>query len=207
MLITNIEKTKKGRFSIFVDDEFYCALHVEVFALSGIRINEDFPQEKLEELKKESERKITRDRALKLLSAKDYSKKNLIEKLLKYGEEDICKETADKMEDLGLINDYDYAMRLARDLHNLKGYGNNRIKMYLFEKGINHAIADEAVSQFDDDEQHEKIMEILIKKCKTDLTDRKEKEKMFAKLMRMGYKSGEIKTAINEFIENEQQEM
>ncbi len=207
MLVTNIEKTKKGRYSIFIDDEFYCTLHVEVFVLSGIRINEEIPQAKLEELRKESERKITRDRALKLLSAKDYSKKNLIDKLLKYGEEDICRETADKMEELGLINDYDYAMRMARDLHNIKGYGSNRIVMYLREKGIDRDTSYEAAQQFDDDEEHEKIMEILQKKCRTNLNDRKEKEKMFGRLMRMGYKSGDIKNAINEFIENEEQEI
>ena len=204
MLITNIEKTKKGRFSIFVDDEFYCVLHVEVFALSGIRINENFPQERLDELKEKSERKITRDRALKLLSAKEYSKKGLIEKLLKYADEDICWETADKMEELGLINDLDYAMRMARDLHNLKGYGNNRIKQYLWEKGIDRDIAEEAISQFDDEDEQEKIMEVIRKKYRNPLSDIKEREKMFGKLMRMGYKSGDIKNAINEFIENEE---
>ena len=204
MIITDIERTKRGRYSVFADGEFFAALHVEIYACADLKVGEEISEERLLELKAESERKITRDKALKLLSIKDYSRKVLIEKLERYAEREICEQTADKMQELGLLDDEKYAMAIARDLHNLKGYGNMRIIKYLREKGIDGDLAKEAASQFDEEEEYEKIKTILHKKCKKSLSDRKEYEKIFAYLMRMGYNYGSIKTAMSDFMEDEE---
>ena len=204
MIITNIEKTKRGRYSIFVDGEFYDALHVEIYAGADLKIGNEISEEKLYELKTKSDMKITRDKALKLLSIKDYSRKALVEKLEKYAERYICEEIVDKMQELGLLDDEKYAMAMARDLHNLKSYGNMRIIRYLREKGIDSDLAKRAAAQFDEENENEKINALLRKKCKKPLSDRKEYEKIFAYLMRMGYNYGDIKSAMADYMENEE---
>lgn len=204
MIITDINQTKRGRFSVFLDGEFFAALHIDVYVASKIKINDNVTLEYMLELKRMSEEKITRDRAYKLLSGKSYSRKKLIEKLLIYGEEDVCEHTADKMEELGLINDETYAMALARDYHNLKGFSGRRIVNELIKKGIDKELANEASQQFEAFDNIEIINEILCKRVRISLTDKKERNRITAYLLRMGYNFEDINSAIREFIENEE---
>ncbi|MEG0898295.1 MAG: RecX family transcriptional regulator [Oscillospiraceae bacterium] len=203
MVVTDITRTQRGRYSIFLDDEFFAALHIDVYVASGIKIDDNVTEQQMLDLKAQSEGKITRDRAYKLLSVKSYSRNKLIEKLLKYGEPDICEQTADKMEEYGLINDYDYSMALARDMYNLKGFSARKIFYELMKKGIEKEMSKEASEQFDDDLDKERIAAVLEKRVRKSLTDRKERTRITTYLVRMGYSFEDINFAIRDYIENE----
>ncbi len=206
MRITEITVTKKGRYSIYADGEFFAALHEDVFYAEQITVGCEMQFDKLLELKALSEGKITRDRAFKLLSARSYTAKGLYEKLLKYGEPEICEQTVERMAQLGLINDTEYAYAYARDLYNLRSFSKKRIVMELVQKGIDRELAKEASEQFEEEQEASRVEEILQRRYGDKLLDPKEKNRAFQYLARQGFSYSDIKEALArcaEYLEDE----
>ena len=108
------------------------------------------------------------------------------------------------MEELGLINDTDYAFRYAKDLYNIKGYQGSRIINDLCRKGIDKELAKEAASQFNENDETEKIYSIIEKRAKTSLSDAKERNRITGYLVRRGYTFSDINKSISQYIENEE---
>jgi regulatory protein len=150
-LCTAIEKTKKGRFSVFVDGEFVCALHADVFSRSSIAVGRELEPDYLEELRLESEERITKDRALRLLSARSYTRRGLVEKLRLYSDAETAEAVAGRMEELGLIDDADYARRYAEECVSRKGFSLYRARQALLEKGIDRDVAEEALAEYEEE--------------------------------------------------------
>ena len=115
MRITDINKTKKGRYSVYLDDEFYGVLHLDVFLRFNYAIGSEIDPKTLDEYIYDSQIIIAKERAFRLLSARSYTAQGLKEKLLRDVEEPAADEIIERMEELGLIDDYDYAKRYASD--------------------------------------------------------------------------------------------
>jgi len=201
MLITGIERTKKGRYSIFADGEFLFALHADIFASSPIKSGIDMTEEALEELRALSEEKITKDRALRLLSARAYTSGGLYKKLIMYSDEDTAQKAVDRMCELGLINDEDYARRYAADCVNLRGFSPSRTKYALLEKGVPKYIAEEITEEMDSD-QCPVIAAVILRKYHRFLDDEKGITKTTNALARLGYRYGDIRNVINNLSED-----
>ena len=97
MKITGIEKKQGTRYTVYVDGEYWYILDVEIIAsvnlTEGMEVSEAF----LEELLRRAQVRKARERALYLLSYRDHSRKELVDKLLQSVDEDIALQTADKM--------------------------------------------------------------------------------------------------------------
>lgn len=201
MLVTAIERTKKGRFSVFCDGEFVCALHPDVFGSSPIKSGCEISPEEMEELRRQSEAKITKDRALRLLSARAYTSKGLFRKLVAYTDEDCAQAAVDRMVELGLVDDYDYARRYGADCMNLKGYSVRRTKQALMEKGIAREIIDQVAEEWDV-EPEPAIAKIVIRKYMRYIEDEKGLQKMTNALLRLGYHHGDIRRVLRNLAED-----
>lgn len=94
-----------------------------------------------------------KDKALRLLTFRAHSEKELADKLLRSGadSEDI-ERILDFCRRYKFVNDRQYAISKAKDLQNLKKYGKRRIISELYAKGISSEYIDEAVEQLDFDE-------------------------------------------------------
>lgn len=193
MRITDITDTKKGRKAIFVDGEFICSLHPEVFALERLAIGEDVDAQALSEMVYGTELKITKERALRLLSGQGYTKKQLLDRLCRYADEDVALEAVDRMEELGLINDLDYALRCSRDLVRLKGYSTRRVALELRYRGIGEEEIAQAVAQFEDDDPREAIAKVVSRKFPRLWEDEKVERRAFGALSRLGYAFEDIR--------------
>ena len=202
MLVTAIERTKKGRFSIFCDGDFCCALHADVFAAAPIIVGAEIAPEELEELRVQSETRITKDRALRLLSARAYTAYGLQRKLLAYTDEDIAAEAVARMVELGLVDDLDYARRYAADCMRQKGFSLARTRQALREKGIDRDTADEVLAEMDEDAEPA-IARIILKKYSRYLDDEKGRLRTMNGLLRLGYRHGEIRTVLENLLEDE----
>ena len=75
----------------------------------------------LEELRAQAELKKAKEKALQLLSYKEYTAKQLSDRLARTAGEETAKLAVMRMEELGLVDDADYAMRFAYDLYTRKG--------------------------------------------------------------------------------------
>ena len=87
----------------------------------------------------------TKKKALALLDRRDMSRKELTDKLLQKGEPpEAVAAAADRLEELGFLNDGRYAALVVRHYAG-KGYGPARVRQELHRRGIARALWDAAM--------------------------------------------------------------
>lgn len=143
----------------------------------------------------------TKEKALRLLEFRNHSEGELRQKLKIAGalEEDIEK-VIEFLKEYNLINDKEYAKRLALDLKNLKKYGERRIRSELMSKGISSEFVEEAISElpeFDEDV----LVQLVEKRLKGDF-EKKNKDRVLRYFLSRGYSFDEIKKAIEKIEES-----
>lgn len=63
MTITRIQQTKRGRYSVTVDGEFWCALHGDAYYQSGLREGQEVTPRQLEEIRLQSDTRLAVEKA------------------------------------------------------------------------------------------------------------------------------------------------
>ena len=196
MTITCIKRKKGKYYSVFLDDDFLGLFHEDILATFKIKQGGSYSNEQIENLKSAGEIKFAKDRALFLLGYRDHSKKELIDKLCKNVSKEVANSTADKMEELGLIDDFKYAKNLAKKLILVKGRGKKRVLWEITTKGIDQKIALEAIDAIEVDTV-DQIISIINKKYLNKICDINSRQKVFLSLARQGHSFDDINKAIN----------
>jgi len=196
MTVTDFKMTKRGMIAIYVDGEFLLSVHPDIFAVSGLSVGSEIDLDRLDELTAEAELKKAKDKALSLLSYKEYTSHQLEERLKRHVDEDSAASAVARMEELGLIDDDDYAERFARDLSERRHFGILRIKQEMRRRGLTAEQIEFATSLLKEDPA-EAIKEIIEKKYPLACEDEKVKKRAFAALMRMGYPASDVRRALD----------
>ncbi|MFI3207461.1 MAG: regulatory protein RecX, partial [Clostridia bacterium] len=179
-----------------LDGEPSFTIDKELFILSPFKEGGEIDDEELHDLVKSSQYKRAKDKAMYLLGIKNYSKRQFISKLREDCDKEIAEQVTEKMEELGFVNDKNYAEILTRDLINIKKFGKARIKTELFQRGIDRDIIDEIMAETEIDSD-ENIQNILEKKYPLWSEDEKVKRRAVAFLQRRGYSYSQIRQAIS----------
>jgi len=208
MIITAVEKTKKGKYALFVDGEFAFSVTAEQLIQDHIQADRQVTAGELEQMLETSQRIFARERSLTLLSARSYTRKGLLDKLTPYVAEEIAWAAADRMEELRLINDEDYARRKASDLYKLKQYGRSRVEMALRQKGIDKELARDVAEALEPGDAAESAFALVERRHARLLLDAGDKDDFYKRrgkvqnaLLRMGYDYEDIRSAIGRFME------
>lgn len=202
MLVTEITKTRRGRFSVFIDDEFYGVLHPDVYFLSNIKVGIQVEPKELDQLIYESQKNIAKERALSLLSARPYTKKGLIDKLLRDVDIKAAEEVAHRMEELGLIDDEDYARRYANDCINLRGFSHFRTRLALRERGIDERVIDKTILNLGDEDSERLIYRQIKRRYLNRIDDEVGERRTIAALQRRGFRYEDIALVIENLKED-----
>ncbi len=197
MRITAIHPRRKSLSALFLDGEFAMNLDTATLLEAGWKEGQEIDDSELLAIKQESERRRAREKALYLLEHRDHSKKELAEKIARTEGIEAGREAAQRMEQLGLINDEAYARRYAAELLGRKGFSAQRTGLELRRKGIEPEIAQEIISELAE-EPEEKIREILQRKYARALEDEKGRRRAVAALQRLGYRYEDIRKALRE---------
>lgn len=147
------------------------------------------------------ELETAKKRAMYLLGGKDYSRKELLDKLLKNYSRETCEAAVEQMLEYGYLDDERYAKKLARQYIEVRKYGKNRAKMMMLQKGLGPSLADEALEQYSADDMVSEIVTVIEKKYYDrlfgeGLEGRREMQKVMAALARRGYGYEAIKSAV-----------
>ena len=131
-----------------------------------------------------------KQRALRLLERRDYSRKELILKLTEKGESrEDAEAVADRMVQLGVISDERYSRMLVRHYAS-KGYGACRIKQELHRHGIHTDLWEEAMEEMPT--QEEQMDKLFRSKLRSPTPDKAEIKKATDALLRRGFSWSEI---------------
>lgn len=183
MTITNIKTGKKGNILIYADGEYVLSVPREVFLKAFLKKGDTISKKDILSLSEQTNAYKANFKALNLLSYRAHSKKELEEKLKHRIDEKSAKIATEKMENIGLINDEAYAKEYAMHLSKNKMYSLKRISFELSKKGIEHDIISKVFEEIEINEE-ENIQKILSKKT---FSNEKEKKRVIAYLIRLGY--------------------
>lgn len=198
MKITSITKKNGTRWQIEVDDEYWAILDAEIIVNQHLKVGSELTEERMEEILRAADFRRARERALYLLDYRDHSRGEIVEKLSRNVDRGIAEEVADKLCELGLIDDGTYAKKLARHFLLTKKYGARRAEFEMRRKGIDGRLAAEAVAEVEPDE--DLLEELALKKYGRyleDDPDGKGREKAIRGLMRLGHGYYEAEAAVD----------
>jgi len=198
MRITEIVKAKSTRYTIYVDNEYWYIIDLEIVMKNNLEVGMFVDEDFLEDIKYQAQKRKARERAYYLLGYRDHSKKELYDKLLKSASPEVCLEIIELVEGQGLLDDEEYANKLARHYANQKKLGLKRAVFEMYKKGIDKEMATQAYLDCEVD-PIEQIILIINKKYSYCLDDFKGKQKLIAAVMRLGYSYDDIKAALDTY--------
>ena len=198
MKITSLTQKRKNLTAICLDDGSEYLVDSDLVTTENLTVSGQI--ENIDELLFKSDLKRAKSRALWYLSRSDHSKKALADKLINGG---FCDEAVDRaisrMEELGLINDENLAIRLFEYFSSQK-MSKNEIYHKLILKGISRELAKETAFCSDESES-DKIKELLKTKYSKKLDGEENIKKVYASLVRKGFSFSDIKEALKIYSE------
>ncbi len=195
MIITNVRIVKKGNVLVYADNEYLISLSPEIFVKSKLKVGSYIDEEIIKEISADSNAYKAKEKALRLLSFRAHSKKELETKIKRSLDEDSARKATEKMEKLGLINDAGFAKSYAKELSSRKYYSINRIKYELAHKGVEKLTISEVLNELDINEDAN-ALKFLENKYSQKLNDEKGRRKAVSALQRLGYSWSQISSAI-----------
>ena len=203
MIITEIKQQKNGRFAVYADGEYVLSVNERMLSEPFLIKGGEVTQRQLDGLAAVDSEQKANDRALTILSYRDHSKEELRRKLTRTVGEDEAEKAARHMEELGLVNDDEFAEKLAEELLDRRLMGADRAIFEMTRRGLDREAAREVIERLDTDPQA-RAARLLAKKYPNGFADDKEKRRATAALARNGFRWDDIKNVLSEYGEEEQ---
>ena len=197
MKIERIEASrhKKGRVLVFLEDGACLRITEQELLDFGLRSGDELDDKTLQRLKEAAGVSNVKATAADLVGKRAMSRRDLERKLQNRGaSETEARYAAEWMEAIGAINDADYAAVLARHCADL-GYGPQRVRGKLYEKGVPRELWDDALDALPDSAGQ--IDAFLERKLRGRVPDQREKKRLCDALLRRGFSWPEVKAGLN----------
>lgn len=201
MIIRDISPFKGAAMCVELDcggdrtEKIY--IHRDIVTSEALRRGQEISGDEANDLIYKNDRRRARERALYLITARDYSYGGLYDKLEENYPEEICTEVCDEMARRGLICDREYARKLCRHLFETKKLGHYRVRQEMRQKGLTEDIIVEVMDEFEEtDDLFARLERLVEVKYERYLTDPKGVNKVKNALARRGYSYDEINEVI-----------
>ena len=202
MVVTGIVEYTKGKYKIFLDDEFAFVLYKGELRKYGIEQDGILSDDVYRELISVVLTKRAKLRALNLLKVRDYTVNGLRRKLKEglYPDE-VIDEAVEYVISYGYVDDLRYAKSYIRS--NRTTRGRHEIEQKLRSKGISQDIISEAFENEGpgEEEEEELIRRYLIKKCRSiNIIDEAARRKIFAYMYNKGFAPDRVSPILDEVL-------
>lgn len=201
MLITAVEPRRKAMCALYIDGEYVMNLDARTVIENRFDVGREIDDEELHEIIRLSNERRAKEKALCLISYRDHSKKELTDKIKRTCDEESAEKAVERMEELGLINDENFARRYAEQLLFSKHNAPRGAVRQLVQKGIDRKLAEEIIEEIDFD-PCDGIRAVIDRKYKN-INDEKIRRRAVAALQRLGYRWDDIKTVLREYTEED----
>lgn len=200
--ITMIQTQKKaGRFNIYINDKYAFPVSESVLIKYRLHKGQELDENLIEEIKLADDISKGYNAVLNYLSYQLRTRKEVEDKLRSLDiHEDYIPEIINKLIDLDLINDKNYAESYVRTMMNTSDKGPKVIKLNLLKKGVDDNIAEDALILYTDKLQVEKgvtLAEKLANRYNHD-SYRNKQNKIKQSLLTKGFSYDIIDTIIQE---------
>lgn len=195
----NFKAGKGNKIHIHVDGEYKMTVDSDFVSSRGLYENMQLNESELAELEMAVNSRRAFNKAVDLLSRRDHSSGELLQKLRQKGYGDGAEEAIEKLSQFGYIDNRRFALNYANELVRLKGYGKRRVSQELFRKGVEKEIIDEILQEVEF--ESDTLANLIERKYSKYLDTQKGVTKTINALLRMGYSYSEIKSALQSYQE------
>ena len=202
MKIEKIERSKHKQERVLVYLEGGDLLRITESELLrfGLCIGLDIDDRTVVELQQSGARSETRVRAANMISARPLSRRELVKRLKEKGAaESDAEAAADWLEEIGALNDADYASMLVRHYGGM-GYGEAKIRDELYRRGVGRELWEDALAASPD--AQETIARVIAQKTKGRVLDEKGRKRLSDMLLRRGFAWRDVRAALAAYGEN-----
>lgn len=190
-----IQSRDKKKVNVYLDGAYFCALSLETVLKHSLKPNTIIDEKVLEKIQLESEKNIAYEKALKLVSVRYKSQKEVKDYLAQKGYAPATiYYCIKKLGEYDFINDEKFTESFVS--HHLKKDGVIKIKQQLFAKGISEEIIDKVLSTVDS--QQEQILHFKEKYMKNKEETKENYIKLYRYLIGKGFKPDEILKVLKE---------
>lgn len=205
MQVTNISYSKsKEVFEVVFEDETKLLLNYNIFEKYKVSVDMDFSETEIQEMKYFSDIERAKSRAINYISVKLKTKYEVRLKLKeKDFTEDIIDEVIDILEKEEYLNDRLYCEVFIEDKKQLNGYGKNKIKSLLIQKGISKSVFEDFLDEFEYEEEFDNALKMGIKKLNLLSNEEdifKKKQKLINYLAYRGFSFDVINDVLREIL-------
>lgn len=202
MKITSAEINKKykDRLSVYVDGKFAFTISEEDYLSLNLYEDRELTQETIDYIKDTLNYREAKSRAVKYLSMKLRTEKEVRDKLSEEGYDEECTEkVVNELKAIGYINNQLYAQKYIFDRSKLKPISKKLMKKELIFRGIPEETADEVLQDWKVEDLA--VAESLLKRKfgKYDLSDEKVIKKAMMFLMHRGFSADTIREALRDY--------
>jgi regulatory protein len=179
-------RERRGRARVWVDGEFWAEIDADVAAERGLREGVALGLEELEEVRVAGERALAMNRALHFLGYRARSRREVRERLRRYGYgEETVEGVVGRLEELGYLDDEEFARAVARE--KARRYGPRRVLGDLRRSGVDAELAQGVVDdEFAQRSQLEEARSLAARRYNRGGSDA-EAHRVYGFLMRRGY--------------------
>ncbi len=188
------KKGKGDKIHISIDGEYTLTVDEMYFASLYLKDGQEISEEEFAVLEETVNIRRAYNCAVSLLSRRDHSKKEFVEKLRKKGFANGAEAAVDKLAASGYVDDERFCRLYANELIRLKSYGKRRVEQELYLKGIDRDTINTVLDEISFD--NDALSDIIKRKYLSRLSDEKGRQKVVNALMRLGYSFGEIRDAL-----------
>ena len=207
MTVTSVERRRGSLYRVTLDGETAYMIDKNTWDESALDVGSSLDAEKWERLVRRSSKRRAHDRALYLLSLRDYPSKTLRQKVMESGTDAAdAAEAVDRMIELGLVNDERYARRLARDLFAFKHFSVRRVAQELQKKGIDRDTAMDAAAEIGAEQDDlQQAIDFLKKKYYNKLGNNEQRRKTAQALLRAGFDYDTVRRAMAAVLDEDEE--
>ena len=208
MKITSVEKSKKNqkRLSVYIDGKFSFTISEDDFISMNLYENPELTQDRIDYIKNTLNFREAKSTAVKYLSSRLRTEKEVSFKLHNEGYDSVCiEDVIEELKALGYINNKLYAQKYVYDRSKLKPLSKKLMKQELLSRGIQEEITDEVLEDWKVEDTNVAASLLKRKFGKYDLSDEKIIKKVYMFLMHRGFSLDTIREALRDVIEETSQ--
>ncbi len=201
MHIQEIKKMASGKYKIKIDDEVLIT-YDDVLLKNNILTKKDISDDIYHQLKKDHLYYDAYNKTVNYILKRVRSKKEVEKYLTTFPvtakeKKDILKH----LEEIGLLNDRNYAKAFIADSINLGNSGPYKIRHQLLDEDIDETLIDELLSEIDRDTIYQKAYKLIAKKMKATKKQSAymQRKKIVLDMINLGYDHDMIDQILDEF--------
>lgn len=196
--ITNItaQKRRKDRVNLFLDGEY--AFSLSLFNAAWLKLGQELTAEKIEALKLEDEYEHGKEIAMRLLTNRPRSKKEVRDRMReKEIKEAVRERVIGRFEELDLLDDEAFARYWIDQRARFKPRGKPLLRQELRQKGVDSQIINDLLEDTDDSAA---VRQAAEKKARTLMRYPEDqfKKKLTGFLQRRGFSYGDIRDVVDD---------